>query len=82
MREGTGYDIPGGYFDCPAGIIGTAKGGTQCYLSDVCDLMGLSDGKPNQFFRFFTALFLHGGWIHLIFNLSFQLRGGFDLEKV
>jgi membrane associated rhomboid family serine protease len=80
MRAGTGFDKPGVYFPCPKGIKGTANGG-NCYLKDVCSFYNLTDGSPNQWYRFLTAVFLHGGWIHLLMNLSFQVQGGFALEK-
>ncbi len=82
MREGTGFDVPCAYFLCPTGIKSKYKDG-GCYLSDVCDMNGIaSDPKPNQFYRFLTAIGLHGGILHLIFNLMFQVQAGFDLERV
>jgi hypothetical protein len=82
MKTGTGYDVPGATFPCPSGLKGTAKNGTACMLSDICNLGKLASGEPNQWWRFITPIFLHGGVLHLLFNLSFQLQGGFDLEKV
>ena len=80
MKSNTGYDTVGAVFDCPKAIIGTAAGG-KCNLYDICNIAGSFSGKPDQGYRFLTAVFLHGGWIHLIMNLSFQVRAGFDLEK-
>jgi membrane associated rhomboid family serine protease len=82
MKTGTGFDVSGAIFACPVGIKGTARNGTACTLSDVCSFGGLTKGEPNQWWRFITAMFLHGGVLHLLFNLSFQVHGGFDLEKV
>lgn len=31
--------------------------------------------------RFFTPIFLHGGWLHIIFNMSFLFRLGSAVEK-
>jgi membrane associated rhomboid family serine protease len=83
MKPGTGFDTPGGIFPCPSGIIGSAKNETYCNLSDICDFGGLVnvDG-PNQWYRFIIPIFLHGGVLHLLFNLSLQIQAGFDLEKV
>ncbi|KAI8363214.1 rhomboid family-domain-containing protein [Mortierella sp. GBAus27b] len=54
-----------------------------CTISDICGFTPISStGKPpNQWFRFITPIFLHGGVVHLIFNLLFQLRTGADLER-
>ena len=83
MKTGTGYDMPSdAYFPCPVGIYGS-HGDGGCTLSEVCSMNNLiPDAAPNQWFRFFTACGLHGGLIHLLMNLSFQVQGGFDLEKV
>ncbi|KAF9435321.1 hypothetical protein BGZ76_006519 [Entomortierella beljakovae] len=54
-----------------------------CSISDICGFTPIdSTGKPpNQWFRFITPIFLHGGVVHLLFNLVFQLRTGADLER-
>ncbi|KAF9919970.1 hypothetical protein FBU30_010300 [Linnemannia zychae] len=54
-----------------------------CTISDICGFTPISStGKaPNQWFRFITPVFLHGGVIHLLFNLLFQMRTGADLER-
>ncbi|KAG0307992.1 hypothetical protein BGZ99_001305, partial [Dissophora globulifera] len=54
-----------------------------CTISDICGFTPIaSTGKPpNQWFRFITPIFLHGGIVHLLFNLMFQLRTGADLER-
>ncbi|KAF9949550.1 hypothetical protein BGZ72_008689 [Mortierella alpina] len=55
----------------------------DCTLSDICGFTPIaSTGKaPDQWFRFITPIFLHGGIVHLLFNLMFQLRTGADLER-
>lgn len=54
-----------------------------CTISDICGFTPISStGKPpNQWFRFITPVFLHGGVLHLLFNLLFQMRTGADLER-
>ncbi|KAG0364771.1 hypothetical protein BGZ54_007170 [Gamsiella multidivaricata] len=54
-----------------------------CTISDICGFTPIaSTGKPpNQWFRFITPIFLHGGVVHLLFNLMFQMRTGADLER-
>jgi membrane associated rhomboid family serine protease len=81
MKPGTGFDVSGASFPCPMGILGTARNGTACFLKDVCRFGGLTNGEPDQWWRLITACFLHGGILHLLMNLSFQIHGGFDLEK-
>jgi hypothetical protein len=85
MKAGTGLDVKCGYFACPDGIP-SKNGDGGCYLEDVCSVRGSvstnADFVPNQFWRFFSAVMLHGGVVHLLFNLSFQTGPGFDLERV
>ncbi|RCI02925.1 hypothetical protein CU098_010433 [Rhizopus stolonifer] len=41
----------------------------SCSLASICSMGGFShDGIPDQTFRFFTALFIHTGLIHLAVN--------------
>jgi len=52
-----------------------------CTIGDVCQF-GLKEGEsPNQWYRFVTAIFLHGGILHLLFNLTFQIRTGIQMER-
>lgn len=47
-------------------------------------LLGASWGpaiSSGQFWRLFTPMFLHANTMHLFFNLFFQLRIGFGMEK-
>ncbi|KAI8594942.1 DHHC zinc finger membrane protein [Dissophora ornata] len=54
-----------------------------CTLSEVCSFTPVitTGVAPDQWLRFITPIFLHGGIIHLLFNLLFQLRTGADLER-
>jgi len=56
---------------CPLGIP------APCTIPSVCGL----DGTSDQWYRFVMAIFLHGGVVHLLFNLLFQLRVGAAMEK-
>ncbi|KAI9015431.1 rhomboid family-domain-containing protein [Hyaloraphidium curvatum] len=56
---------------CPLGIP------APCNIQQVCGL----DGTTDQWYRFIMAIFLHGGVLHLLFNLIFQLRVGAAMEK-
>lgn len=57
-----------------------------CTLNELCGLGGVPKDKdgnfvPNQWYRFITPIFLHGGLIHIGFNMLIQLRLGADMEK-
>ncbi|ORX63803.1 rhomboid-domain-containing protein [Anaeromyces robustus] len=68
---------------CPTGMTGTfdPANPTHCSLKDMCGFDMKSGEKPNQWYRFIVPIFLHGGIIHIIFNLSFQIRTGIQMEK-
>ncbi|KAL6635662.1 rhomboid family-domain-containing protein [Neocallimastix sp. 'constans'] len=71
-------------FNCVNGIKGSVvdnNGNNYCTLSDFCG-MGMKQGdEPKQWYRFITAIFLHAGVLHIVFNLLFQVRTGFDMER-
>ncbi|KAJ3184958.1 hypothetical protein HDU87_002524 [Geranomyces variabilis] len=80
MRSGTTlatYPV----ITCPTGVQGSLTPNTLCTLSDICGFGGVDNANPHQWYRFFTAIVLHGGLLHLMFNLSFQVRTGFQMEK-
>ena len=52
----------------------------QCSLQELCGFPPLAN-PPNQWFRFIIPIFLHGGIIHIGFNLLVQLTLGRDMEK-
>eukprot|EP00842_Homolaphlyctis_polyrhiza_P006158 jgi/Hompol1/6543/HPOL_005018-RA len=82
MKSGTGFDKANAIFACPSGITGSYYNGTVCSLLDLCLWGGFgSSGAPNQWFRFIIPIWLHGGIVHIVFNLSFQINAGFQLEK-
>lgn len=79
-------------FPCPNT---TATNVPSCTLSEVCGFNGVppvdpthpytslnEQPAPNQWFRFITPIFLHGGIIHISGNLLLQLLLGRDMEKV
>ncbi|KAI8817544.1 rhomboid family-domain-containing protein [Fimicolochytrium jonesii] len=80
MRLGTGLENYAS-IECPTGIKGSGSDPAVCTLADICGMGGVDRAKPNQWYRFFTAIGLHGGVVHLMFNMSFQLRTGLQMEK-
>lgn len=67
-------------YSWPAGMKNSTPYGT---LSDVCGMGGFGQGSmiPNQWWRFITAIFLHGGVVHLLLNFVVQLRAASTLEQ-
>lgn len=51
-----------------------------CTLYELCNLND-NISSPNQTWRILSAMFLHAGFIHIIFNLLLQLTMGLDVEK-
>lgn len=56
---------------------------TTCSLSDVCGFggFGTNNEPPHQTFRFFTAMWLHVGVIHLLLNSLVLLTSSGLVEK-
>lgn len=52
----------------------------SCDLIELCGFGGRNN-PPNQWYRFILPIFLHGGLIHLIFNIVGQLILGIPVEK-
>jgi membrane associated rhomboid family serine protease len=83
------------YWPCP-NTTSTDEADNKCTLSELCGFGGvpdvhfdLADGEklpnnpaPNQWWRFIVPIFLHGGIIHIAFNLLLQLTLGRDVEKL
>ncbi|CAN6632304.1 hypothetical protein TRVA0_013S02212 [Trichomonascus vanleenenianus] len=71
-------------FPCPNS---TDTSTNVCSLRELCGMGGMNmpetpgDGKPNQWWRFITPIFLHAGFVHIGFNLLLQLKLGADLER-
>ncbi|KAH7041999.1 rhomboid family membrane protein [Macrophomina phaseolina] len=86
MRQmGGGNEItitPDIAFPCP----NTTTGASECSLSTLCGMTGIpeSNGElhPNQWYRFIVPIFLHGGLIHIGFNMLVQVTVGRDMEKL
>ncbi|KAJ3089455.1 hypothetical protein HK100_007740 [Physocladia obscura] len=87
IRPNTPYDAVGVVLECPDGDSSSTtvlSGGVEvetCTLDQICGMGGLNGKSPNQWFRFITPIFLHGGVIHLLMNLAFQCRTGFQMEE-
>jgi len=62
-----------------------AIGNDTVLCGDLQTFCGLADfgtpGVPDQWYRFITAIFLHAGVVHLIFNMLVQVRTGFGIER-
>lgn len=83
------------WWPCP-NTTSTDEADNKCTLSELCGFGGvpdvhfdLADGEklpnnpaPNQWWRFIVPIFLHGGIIHIAFNLLLQLTLGRDVEKL
>lgn len=76
---------------CP-NATSTTVTGTGCSLSEVCGFSGVPNPhvggstddqpSPNQWYRFIIPIFMHGGFIHIGFNLLVQLTMGADMERM
>ncbi|XP_065898696.1 inactive rhomboid protein 1-like isoform X2 [Dysidea avara] len=52
-------------------------------LRDTCGLISfVNEHEPDQFYRVWISLFLHGGWIHLLFTLIFNILVLGDVEML
>ncbi|KAJ9244477.1 hypothetical protein DTO169E5_1695 [Paecilomyces variotii] len=64
----------------------------QCTLSTLCGFNGVPNPhpggslddrpEPDQWFRFIIPMFLHGGFIHIGFNMLVQISMGADMERM
>eukprot|EP00300_Choanocystis_sp_HF-7_P018512 c20057_g1_i5.p2 GENE.c20057_g1_i5~~c20057_g1_i5.p2 ORF type:complete len:288 (+),score=54.93 c20057_g1_i5:1018-1881(+) len=50
-------------------------------LESACGMGGFLTGKPDQWFRLVTSMFIHGGLIHLLFNIVFQIKVVAEVEE-
>lgn len=52
-------------------------------LKEICGMIPFAqDMYPDQFYRLWTSLFLHGGLFHLVITLGFQILIMRDMEKL
>ncbi|CAH6719448.1 hypothetical protein CLIB1444_02S08790 [[Candida] jaroonii] len=56
-----------------------------CSLNELCGLSGIpthgDSWDPNQWYRIITPIFLHAGFLHILFNLLLQVTMGFSIER-
>jgi membrane associated rhomboid family serine protease len=78
-------------WQCPNSTSNDATDASNhCTLSDLCGFGGVPNpgdpnptgAEPNQWFRFITPMFLHGGLIHIAFNMLMQVTIGREMEKL
>lgn len=69
-------------FPCPNS---TTVDSNVCNLSQLCGMGGLpvvnNTFVPDQRIRIFTPIFLHAGFLHIIFNMMLQLAMGMAVER-
>lgn len=69
-------------FPCPNS---TTTDTNVCSLNELCGLSGVpvKDDvyKPHQWYRIITPIFLHAGFLHIIFNLLLQVTMGASIER-
>lgn len=69
-------------FPCPNS---TTTDTNVCSLSELCGLSGIPIKndvyEPSQWYRIITPIFLHAGFLHIIFNLLLQCTMGGSIEK-
>lgn len=75
MRETTQYPSASVFGNCYQ----TAE--STCTLEQLCGFGGFNGQAPNQTFRFFVPIFLHGGVIHILLNLLTHLQFGAQIER-
>lgn len=69
-------------FPCPNSTLTDTN---VCSLPQLCGLSGipvvLSRYEPHQWYRIITPIFLHAGFLHIIFNLLLQVTMGASIER-
>ena len=79
-------------WNCPnSTVLDATDPSNRCSLSDMCGFNGVPNPKPggsiddkpepNQWYRFIIPMFLHGGFVHIGFNMVVQLTMGVDMER-
>lgn len=80
------------YWNCPNSTSTDSNDpSNRCTLSELCGFGGVPNPhpggslndrpEPNQWFRFIIPMFLHGGIIHIGFNMLMQMTMGADMER-
>ncbi|ORY00783.1 rhomboid-domain-containing protein [Basidiobolus meristosporus CBS 931.73] len=57
------------------------SGGMDYSLEYLCGFGGYKGAHPNQWFRFIVPVFLHGGVLHYLLNMTVQLTTGAQMER-
>jgi membrane associated rhomboid family serine protease len=75
MRETTQYPPSTLFGNCYQSLEST------CTVEEVCGFGGFNGQPPNQAFRFFVPIFLHGGVVHILMNMITHLQLGGEVER-
>ncbi|CUM63325.1 uncharacterized protein PRCAT00000896001 [Priceomyces carsonii] len=63
----------------------TTTASEVCSLSELCGMSGVpvkgDEYLPDQWYRIITPIFLHAGFLHIIFNLLLQVTMGWVIEQ-
>lgn len=69
-------------YPCPNS---TSEDTNVCSLAELCSLSGVpivDDAyAPNQWYRVVTPIFLHAGFLHILFNMLLQVSVGVTVER-
>lgn len=80
-------------WNCPnSTVLDATDPSNGCSLSETCGFSGVPNPRaggsiddqpePNQWFRFIIPMFLHGGFVHIGFNMIVQITMGVDMERI
>lgn len=80
-------------WNCPnSTILDATDISNRCSLSESCGFGGVPNPRPagsiddqpepNQWYRFIIPMFLHGGFVHIGFNMVVQMTMGVDMERI
>ncbi|KAI8988499.1 hypothetical protein BDF20DRAFT_813874 [Mycotypha africana] len=67
----------------PATVLGNCYSSLEatCSVEQVCGFGGFRGTAPSQGFRFFTAIFIHAGVVHILMNLVTHFQTGAEVER-
>ncbi|ORY86226.1 rhomboid family-domain-containing protein [Protomyces lactucae-debilis] len=68
-------------YPCPNNTASALTSSNACSLAELCGNGAKPNEQPTQWWRFITPIFLHGGVLHIAFNLLLQLRLGPQVER-